>query len=505
MKNNLLEKLRRFLWAGFLISLPVTNFRYFPTFLSSGKVDVRPLLIFPLLPLLILYTIPGIWKRKLPRVWIPFLVFIVLIFVSSSLPVITGVSSQLGESSLTSRLIRTGVTLVLSASIYLTVSLMSRTEEDLEFTLKWLYAGMVIALFWGLLQIIFVLDLIPGWYQIMEDLQKHITMNVGSPDRLMGLTLEPSWFASQLTSLWLPWVLPAVLMDKTIYRKRWGWLTVEKVFLAVLLFVLVFTLSRTGLVVASVVIGFGVLFLRPKRDPEDHYFKHIKWIGDLQRTFGRISPPIRFIIISLGTVVSLAVVLYIASLQSNYIYRMWDYWLQILNKPGTNVDRSLADYFRYIGFGPRFVYWETAYRIFSQHPLIGVGLGNYTFHFQDMFPAVQVGYEPELLSRLVPGGARLVTAKNFLARLLAETGIIGTAAFVSYLVSLVGGGLYLWMSKVPKEKFWGAGALLAIIAFLVDSFSYDSLAIPNPWVSFGIITAAIAVHINKTTIVRGNE
>ena len=122
-----------------------------------------------------------------------------------------------------------------------------------------------------------------------------------------------------------------------------------------------------------------------------------------------------------------------------------------------------------------------------------------------MFPAVQVGYEPELLSRLVPGGARLVTAKNFLARLLAETGIIGTAAFVSYLVSLVGGGLYLWMSKVPKEKFWGAGALLAIIAFLVDSFSYDSLAIPNPWVSFGIITAAIAVHINKTTIVRGNE
>ena len=94
----------------------------------------------------------------------------------------------------------------------------------------------------------------------MEDLQKHITMNVGSPDRLMGLTLEPSWFASQLTSLWLPWVLPAVLMDKTIYRRRWGWLTVEKVFLAVLLFVLVFTLSRTGLVVASVVIGFGVLF-----------------------------------------------------------------------------------------------------------------------------------------------------------------------------------------------------------------------------------------------------
>jgi O-antigen ligase len=202
----------------------------------------------------------------------------------------------------------------------------------------------------------------------------------------------------------------------------------------------------------------------------------------------------------LGIVLALAAALFIASLQSKYIFRMWDYWLQITYEARKIGNRSLGGYFRFIGFGPRFVYWETAFRIFTQAPIFGVGLGNYTFHFQEMLPPVQVGHMPELITRIVPGEARIVTAKNFFARLLAETGILGTAAFISYLVSLIAGGLYLWLSKFSDEKFWGTGALLAIIAFLVDSFSYDSFAIPNPWVSFGIITAAVIVYTQKIVI-----
>jgi len=101
---------------------------------------------------------------------------------------------------------------------------------------------------------------------------------------------------------------------------------------------------------------------------------------------------------------------------------------------------------------------------------------------------------------LVPGATRIVTAKNFFARLLAETGKIGTAAFISFLISLMGGAIYLWLSKFPEEKFWGTSAMLAIIAFMVDSFSYDSFAIPNPWVVFGLITAAITVYTKKVNL-----
>jgi len=71
---------------------------------------------------------------------------------------------------------------------------------------------------------------------------------------------------------------------------------------------------------------------------------------------------------------------------------------------------------------------------------------------------------------------------------------MGTAAYITFLISLAGSGIYLWLSKYQEEKFWGTGALLGLIAFLVDSFSYDSLAIPNPWIVFGLITAAVSVY-----------
>jgi O-antigen ligase len=499
MENSFIERLKKFLWACFLFSLPITNFPYFSAFISSGKVNVMPLLILPLVPLLLIFIIPALWKKELPKIWIPFLVFLTLALISTSLPIIQGFSSELGETTINSRIIRAVITLLLSAAIYLTVSLMAQSEEDLKFTLRWLYAGMTFAIFWGFLQIIYVLDLIPGWYKVFQHIQKYFTMNVGTPDCVMGLTLEPSWFADQITTLWLPWLFPAVLMNRTIFKRRWGWLTLEKILLVLLFTVLVFTLSRAGFLVGLVVIGCGVLFLRPKWEQAEKYLGNFKFLGKIKNGFDNLSPLVRFLIVSFGIVLVLAIVLFIASLQSKYIFRMWDYWLQISYEAQKVGNRSLSGYFRYIGFGPRFVYWETAYRIFQQHPIFGVGLGNYTFHFNEMMPAVQAGYMPEILTRLVPGPTRIVTAKNFFARLLAETGIVGTAAFLSFIISLFGGGLYLLSSKYAEEKFWGTGALLAIIAFLVDSFSYDSFAIPNPWVVFGMITAAISVYTKKVS------
>ena len=74
MIREILPKAQKILWAAFLISLPVTNFPYFPSALGGSKVSVRPLLIYPLF-LLILFILPVLWKRKLPRAFLPFLVF----------------------------------------------------------------------------------------------------------------------------------------------------------------------------------------------------------------------------------------------------------------------------------------------------------------------------------------------------------------------------------------------------------------------------------------------
>jgi hypothetical protein len=489
-----LERIRKVLWALLMLAIPVTNFPYFPTGLIGRGTNVRPLLIYPLIGLLILVTLPRIWTRRLPIVWLPFFVFVLFLMLATSFPLLLGEPSPFQEIQIQSRSLRAMITLLIAGAIYLTISLSAVNQSELDFILRWLFVGLMFSLVWGTLQIISVLDLIPGWYVSISKVQKHITMNVGSPDRIMGLTLEPSWFADQISALWLPWVLPAFLLDRTVFKKRWGWLTVEKILLPWMLLVLIFTLSRAGFAVAGAVLFVGFLFFRKK------WLHHGEeqsngLLAKISAAYRNITPWIRTPLTILVVVLILAGISYFASTQSNYISRMWKYWLNTSAEAKAETNKTLSGYFRFIGFGPRFVYWETAFRTFLSNPLAGVGLGNFSTHFLKNLPPVHLGYMPELLTRIVPDYSRIVTPKNYFARLLAETGILGISAFITFLGTLATGGSYLWLSKNRDQKYWGAAALLGLFAFLVDSFSYDSLAIPNPWVVFGLITAAMQVYL----------
>jgi len=492
-ESNKLGGISRKVFAAiFFLSLPVTNFRYFPEFLGGVKVQVKPLLIIPMAVLLIL-ILPGLWKRKLPRLFLPLLVFFILVLISSLLPLIMGTTSPLSETTVRSRLLRTVLTLLIGVAVYITVSLIPESREDLDFSLKWLYGGLFLSLIWSSLQIIYVLDVIPGYYVFFSKLQIHISSNVGTPDRIMGLTLEPSWFADQITAMWLPWVLPAAIHNRTVYQKRWGWITIERILLAWMLVALVFTLSRAGLVVGTIVLAAGFLLFRIQGDPDQLPTKKKGWLGELRRVSEKIPVPVKIVFFSAVGLIIAGLLFYFVGMKNPYIKRMWLYWAKFSTRVDAAGAKSLSGFFRYIGFGPRFVYWETALRIFQAYPLFGVGLGNYTIYFQEFLPAVHVGYMPEILTRIVPDTVRIVTAKNYFFRLLAETGLLGTGAYFTFLIALAAAGLHLWQSDEPENKFWGAGALLGLIAFLADGFSYDSLAIPNPWVVFGLITASFSI------------
>lgn len=479
---------RKIVWAAFLVSLPVSSFPYFPSSLGGGDASVRPLLVYPLLILVLAVTFPALWKRPLPRTWLPFFAFVTLAVISSLLPFLRGTISHLSEISIAPRIIRSLITLALAGAIYLTVSLMPNNKDALGFTLRWLFVGLGVTLFWGSLQIIYVLDIIPNWFQIMQRMQEHISTTRLLPTRISGMAFEPSWFADQLTALWLPWILGAILTNYTAFKWRWRWLTVEKILFVWMGGVLLFTLSRSGLGVAAAVIGVGVLFFRrePVRDQETP--KRRKWTGKIQEVFTNLPGLLKRVVVAGGILVIVGLLFFAVGKQNSYITRMWEF------APFMGGD-DLQSYFRYIGFGPRFVYWETAYRVFDQYPLFGVGLGNFTFHFADMMPSVQVGYMPELLKRLVPTTTRVITSKNFFAHLLAETGFIGTAVFVTFLVMLAGGAFYLWHSDEKEERYWGTASLIGLVAFVIDTFSYDSFAVPNPWIVFGLITAATKILV----------
>jgi O-antigen ligase len=384
------------------------------------------------------------------------------------------------------------MTLAIAGAIYWTVSILPQNRDDLRFTLRWFYVGLGVALVWGSLQIIYVLDLIPGWYENLRAVQSHISKAPLFTNRISGMALEPSWFADQLAGLWLPWVLGAVLTDYSVTEIRWGKIKLEHIILIWLLFVLFFTLSRAGLGAALLVILFGVVFFGNRVILS--FFDLSRWEGfrKLNTKYPKIIPVLVRGILIICFLVVFFLAFYVVSTQSKYISRMWNFWQ---NQKGGGA----VNYFRYIGFGPRFVYWWTAFRIFSHYPFFGVGLGNYTFHFTEFMPSVQIGYMPELIRRFVPAGKRIITSKNFFAHLLSETGFVGISLFLVFLLLLLARAIRLWHSEDEFEKFWGTSAILSLFAFVVDSFSFGSFAIPNPWINFGLITCTVFAFSAHTT------
>jgi len=164
--------------------------------------------------------------------------------------------------------------------------------------------------------------------------------------------------------------------------------------------------------------------------------------------------------------------------------------------------RYIINYFEYLGFGARYTYMETAYQVYDDYPILGVGLGNYAFYFEERLPDRPLAVIPEVLRLVVPvpGNSRLITPKNLILRVMAETGMLGLVTFIAFIMAILGCALYLWFSPKIEVKFWGVGGILGLIAFGLVAFSFDSFAIPNMWVVFGLITAAMRLSQQQFSV-----
>jgi len=464
----------RIAWILFLVSLPVTSFPYFPTDFGGGTL-VRPLAIYPLIILVILGTIPKGFSRPLPRTLLSFLPFAITALVSVLLGFLVGIETAQGVS-VTARMIRALLTLGLGAAIYFTVSLWPQNPKELRSSLRWLYFGFAIALLWGTLQAAYVLRYSDEYFNWMSQVQQFISIRRLFPTRISGLTYEPNWFAEQIALLLLPFLLGAVIRGSSVFKWRWNWFTVEWMLLGWGLVVLVFTYSRTGLAIALILLFLSVILFIPNRGSMKNNEKVSRWRSVI----------IRFGIAGFLVVIS-TVMIFIAGTRSNYFSRIWRYWTE---------DTRTSNYLDYIAFSQRFIYWQTAYNMYESHPVFGVGLGNYAFFFEENLPNRPYNSVPEIL-RIVTQSqrtGRLITSKNLFFRLIAETGIVGLATFLAFLVAVLGCSLYLWLSDGRREKYWGVAGLLGLIAFMLTALSTDSFAVPNMWVVFGFTTAAVKIY-----------
>ena len=460
-------------WALFFLFLPVTSFPYFPPAIG-GSALVRPLSLYPLIILLLLVTIPYLFKKPIYPTILSLLPFIAVVLLSSLVAYLQNVQPTLGVTVI-ERSLRAFITLAVGAGIYLTVSLVPRSLDDLKASLRWMYAGFFLAFIWGTLQAAYVVNFYKPFYRWMNRIQAHISIRRLFTTRVSGMTYEPNWFAEQITFLLMPWLLASVLTGYSAFRWRWRWLTVEWVLLGWSLFVLVFTFSRSGLIVLGALAFVSLLILRP-----------LPSVTRIGRTI-RISGGVRRLLEGILVVVVLAGFVFIAGQTNEFFARIWNYWSDKKNT-------SMMGYFEYLGFGARFSYSETAYNVFKDNPIAGVGLGNFAFYFEEYLPDQPIAALPEVLRLVTPEGSRsrLVTPKNFYFRILSETGVLGLGAFLVFLVAILGCAIFLWLSpsRHGKAKFWGTAGILGVLSFVFAAMTFDSFAIPNMWVVFGMVTAS---------------
>lgn len=469
--------LPRLAWAFLFISLPVSSFPYLPEALG-GRALERPLAIYPLAVLVVLVTLPRLLRDRLPRAFLPLLVFALAATASSLLAFVSEVDALRGVS-MADRFIRSLFTLALGCGFYFTIVLLHKSWEDLRFSLRWLYAGMAGALLWGSFQIVYVVHFHPTYFRLMNSVQSLISSRKLFNTRISGLTYEPKWFAEQICFLLMPWLLAAVLTRRSIFSWRWRWITVEWLLLGWGTVVLIFTFSRSGLFILGVLAVTAFLIYR---------------LSGLRKTAGTEARPRQYVsrrtqrlrlLLEVGAIVAaLAAGLYAVGSQNPYFSRLWRYWTEDKARSRT--------YLEYIAFEQRFVYLATALNIYQEHPWFGVGLGNYAFYFADMIPDQPYDMQKEIMRQITPseGRDRLITSKNLYARLIAETGLVGTAFFTAFLLAVVGCVLYLWGSPSEEQRFWALGGGLALIVLMMAIFSFDSFARPNMWVALGLVTAA---------------
>jgi len=456
----------------------MTSFPFFPETIGGGTV-VRPFSLYPLIILLVLVTLPRLVHEPVPETVISLVPFVLFAIASSLLSFFRGIEPVLGVS-VTERVLRAFFTLGIGCLIYLTVALLPRSFVDLRFSLRWLYAGMAGALLWGSLQAIYVIQFNQAWYEMLGSLQRLISIRRLIEDRISGLTYEPHWFADQISFLLLPWLLAAVISGYSAFRWRWRGLTLEWILLGWSVLLLPFTFSRAGVLNLIILITLAVLVSRYRA------VKNISLSNPRLTSNSRIRlrSLTRTLAESLFILILAFAPIYLVGTKNLFFSRLWDYW--------GRQNPNLSSYLNYLGFGPRLAYSGAAINTYEQHVMMGVGLGNFAFYFEDMLPDRPLAEYPEVLRLITPeaGRDRLITVKNFYLRLMAETGIIGLATFLTFVVAVIGCVIFLWLSTNQEERYWGLAGLFGMASFFISAISFDSFVLPNMWVVFGMITAA---------------
>lgn len=479
MRNRLLSVV----WALLLLFLPLTSMPLVQRLVRSSTV-AAPSLIF-LVVLVLGWLLPFIARRGRfsGTVW-PLLGFFLVALLSSVITLFQAVPAFKDNSALMEG-VQAYITLGIGLCYYLVASTWVSSEERLRQSLRWINLAGLLIILWSAAQAFawFSANRYPGW---MRDIQDLLSLGPLYRQRVTGFALEPSWLAHQLNMLYLPlWLASTVTRTSAYNRRVWG-ISVENVLLAGGVATLALTLSRVGFLAllaagSYVLLRFNLWLVR----------WILGWLGRRVRSpwFERRT---RQRLVTAG-IVGLLLVVYVGALFGGlYVFSKVDPRMEEVYNLIFWRDSGFAVYANKLQFGERVVYWQAGWNIFEQRPLLGVGLGNAGFYFADALPAN--AWQLSEVRRLMLRSTELLNTKNLWARLLAETGIVGFAFFLSWLYLLAVAARRLLRDARPTLAMIGTLGVFVLLGLIFEGFSIDSFAMPYWWIAFGLVTAAFQLR-----------
>ncbi len=467
IKSLHLEKASRFLWGLVLLTLPVTSFRFFP---FLGKYTyVRPLAFYPLALLYLILMIRLLRKDiKLPwsNALLPLLFFFIFTIFATAAGALLAPIPMRGQEYW-GRAIRAFITFGIGLSFFVAALWMHRNSDDLQHSLRWLYAGLFLTMMWSGIQALSFYTPLLTKAQVSEWQLIFSMRGLPKQKRISGLAFEASWLAGQLVTLYIPWLLASIL---TRFRAtKYIWL--EPLLLLGSLATLLLTYSRGGLLIAIVATGLTLLISGEKAVSRvlGWFFKPKKTVPsaqsvDIKAIAFRVVIFLLIISIAWGGISFLA--------QQEYVSRLW-----------TVKATSLSDYFVKTNAGGRFTYLWAEAQLFLDYPILGTGLGSSGFYLYQYFPDWALYNNPEIANQLSPTSQLYPNSKNLYLRLLAETGIFGFAIFSSFLLAILA-----QIGKIlQRNKLISIAGLFTFISILAYYLMQDSFAMAELWVNFGIV------------------
>lgn len=132
----------------------------------------------------------------------------------------------------------------------------------------------------------------------------------------------------------------------------------------------------------------------------------------------------------------------------------------------------------------RLAHWQAAIGMAQDHPLFGVGLGNYAIRYADY--------------HLINWEAPLGHAHNLYLNFLAETGVVGLAAYLAFWISIF---RVTWRTLQHPDRTGRALAvgLLGCWTYIAVHSVFDNLFVNNLFLHIGVLLAVLAILHRQVT------